>query len=123
MLGEITSGAQDDLRRASDIVRRMAAEFGMSDTLGLVSLGLQNAAYANNPFVRQEWAHVSEETARKMDQECFKILQEEFENATQIVRANRKLFDQVVAKLLEKETIEMEDFAELVSTHSKDSYL
>ena len=118
IVGEITSGAQDDLRRASDIIRRMIAEFGMGESLGLMSLGLQNPGYANNPFVRQDWAPVSEELAQKMDRECQKILMEEFDNACGIIRSKRNLFDALVKKLIEKETLEAEDFFNVLTTES-----
>lgn len=119
IIGEITSGAQDDLRRASDIVRRMIGEFGMSDSLGLVSLGLNSPGYLANPFVKGEWTEVSEETSRKIDHECRSWLDVEFENAVHIIRSQRPLFDRLVALLLEKETLESEDFDRLVTEHEQ----
>ncbi len=118
VVGEVTSGASDDLRRASEIVRKMISELGMSDSLGLVSLGSQNSQYLNNPFIRQEYAHVSEDTAQKMDRETQQILGEEFENACSIIRSNRSIFDRVSESLLEKETLEQEDFDRLTSGHA-----
>ena len=117
IIGEVTAGAQDDLRRASDIVRRMIGEFGMSESLGLVSLGQHGPGYLANPFVRGEWTEISDETARKIDQECRDVLDAEFENASHIIRSQRPLFDSLVALLLDKETLEFEDFDRLVAEH------
>jgi cell division protease FtsH len=107
--GEVTTGAYDDLRRASSIIRKMIMEFGMSDSLGLVSLGEHNEAYAGNPFVQSQYAHVSERTAESMDVESRKILDQEFSRACDIVRDKRELLESMVTMLLDKETIEYDE--------------
>lgn len=105
-IGEVTTGAHDDLKRASEIIRRMTSEFGMSETLGLISLGQQSDLYVGNPFIKNEYASVSENMAQKLDQEMKKILEEEFAKACSILEDNRAIVEKMVAVLLEKETSE-----------------
>ena len=117
VVGEVTSGAQDDLRRATSIVKRMLSEFGMGKSLGLVSAGAQGSAFLDNPFLRDDRIHVSEHLAAQVDEELKAILHEEFELACGIVQSQRTLMDALVEKLLEKETLEQEDFEALVAKH------
>lgn len=112
-IGEVTTGAHDDLKRASEIIRRMTAEFGMSETLGLVSLGQQSELYAGNPFVKNEYAPVSESMAQKLDLEMKKILEEEFKLACSILVEKKDIVEKMVAILLEKETIESVEIQKL----------
>ena len=108
-IGEITTGAHDDLKRASEIIRRMISEFGMSQSLGLVSLGLQNQMYQGNPFIKNDYASVSEKVSQSIDEESRKILEDEFANACKILSENRSLVEKMAHVLLEKETIEHEE--------------
>ncbi|NCN26655.1 ATP-dependent zinc metalloprotease FtsH [bacterium] len=113
VIGKITTGASDDLKRASRIVRKMLMELGMGDSLGLVSLGDQNESYSGNPFVRQEYAAVSDDTAKRLDSELRAMLDEEFKRACMIVKEHRALLDKTVEKLLEIETLEKVQINEL----------
>lgn len=115
VLGEVTSGAQDDLRRATSIAKRMITEFGMGKSVGLVSLVSGSAGYLESPFGRDDSAGVSEELAKAMDQEIRSMLDVEFENAQNLLIQNRETLDRVTQALLEKETLEAEDFQKLVS--------
>ncbi|MEZ4814929.1 MAG: ATP-dependent zinc metalloprotease FtsH [Bdellovibrionota bacterium] len=115
-IGDVTTGAHDDLKRASDIIRRMISEFGMSETLGLVSLGQQSEMYQGNPFIKNEHAPISENTAQLFDQEMKKILEEEFESACEILEKNAFVVEKMTAVLLEKETIENEEIQRLFAS-------
>lgn len=112
-IGEVTTGAHDDLKRASEIIRRMVGEFGMSETLGLVSLGQKSELYEGNPFVKNEYAPVSEKVAEAVDAEMKKILDEEFEMACTLLKQNSHVVEKMVQILLEKETIENTEIAAL----------
>jgi cell division protease FtsH len=112
-IGEVTTGAHDDLKRASEIIRRMVGEFGMSETLGLVSLGQKSELYEGNPFVKNEYAPVSEKVAESVDAEMKKILNEEFEMACTLLKENSHIVEKMVQILLEKETIENTEIAAL----------
>jgi cell division protease FtsH len=112
-VGEVSTGAHDDLKRASEIIRRMIAEFGMSKSLGLVSLGQRNEIYQGNPFVKNEYANISENLAQQIDEEMKKILDEEYALAKKILKDKKALVEKMTKILLEKETIEKDDIASL----------
>lgn len=115
--GDVTSGAQDDLRRATSIVKRMVSEFGMGKSLGLISVGSQGPAFLDNPFVRDDRVFVSEHFASQLDEEMKALLREDFDLASTIIQKQRKLLDVLVEKLIEKETLEQEVFEALVKEH------
>ena len=118
-IGEITTGAHDDLKRASEIIRRMISEFGMSQSLGLVSLGLQNQMYQGNPFIKNEYAPVSEKLSQAIDEESRKILEDEFKEASKILSENRPLVERMTKVLLEKETIEYDEITAFFEDSNK----
>jgi cell division protease FtsH len=112
--GEVTTGAQNDLMRATDIARAMVAEFGMSEELGVVSYdGHKRAAYLDSPFA-QDRGNYAEETALKIDLAVKRVLNEAHENARRILREQRDALDRVSARLLEKEVIEAEELKVLM---------
>jgi cell division protease FtsH len=107
--GHISTGAQNDLQRATDIARSMVTEFGMSDMLGAVNYnGHQRPVFLDSPFV-QERGNYSEETALKIDSEVKRILGEAHETARQVLRERRDILDRLSERLLEKEVIESEE--------------
>ena len=106
---EVTTGAQNDLMRATDIARAMVAEYGMSDALGIVSYdGHRPPAFIENPFA-QERGNYAEETALQIDIEVKRILTETHERARQILRDHRDILDRLSLRLLEKEVVEAEE--------------
>jgi cell division protease FtsH len=107
--GEISTGAQNDLRRATDIARAMVAEFGMSDAMGVVSYdGHRRQTFIENPFA-QERGNYAEETALKIDNEIKRILTEAHEQARRILRDHRDVLDRLSERLLEKEVSESDE--------------
>ena len=118
---EISTGAQNDLMRATDIARAMVTEFGMSDALGVVNYdGHRQPAFIENPFARER-GNYAEETALKIDTEIKRILTEAHEKARQILRDHRDVLDRLSARLLEKEVIEADELKAIMgSTPSKD---
>jgi cell division protease FtsH len=112
--GEISTGAQNDLMRATDIARAMVTEFGMSDVVGTVSYdGHKRAAFIDTPFV-PERANYAEETARTIDAEVKKILQEAHSEARRVLEERRAVLDQLSERLLEKEVIEAEELKTII---------
>jgi cell division protease FtsH len=106
---EISTGAQNDLMRATDIARAMVTEFGMSDALGVVNYdGHRQPAYIENPFGRER-GNYAEETALQIDIEIKRILTAAHEKARQILRDHREVLDRLSARLLEKEVIEADE--------------
>ena len=106
---EISTGAQNDLMRATDIARAMVTEFGMSDALGVVNYdGHRQPAFIENPFGRER-GNYAEETALKIDTDIKRILTEAHEKARQILRDHRDVLDRLSALLLEKEVVEADE--------------
>jgi cell division protease FtsH len=112
--GEISTGAQNDLQRATDIARAMVTEFGMSDALGAVNYnGHKRSAFLETPFM-QERGTYAEETALKIDTEVKRILTEALEMARAILRERRDTLDVLSERLLEKEVIEADELKEIM---------
>jgi cell division protease FtsH len=111
---EMTTGANSDLDRATDIARRMVCEFGMSDEIGPLTLGRRHG----NPFLGRdimEDRNYSEEVAQKIDVEVRKIIESCYDRAVGILAAHREKVDEIADVLIEKETIEREQFEELMA--------
>ena len=107
--GRISTGAQNDLQRATDIARSMVTEFGMSDLLGTVNYhGSQRPAFLENPFATER-GNYSEDTAVKIDAEVKRILDEAHETARRVLRERRDTLDALSVRLLEKEVIEADE--------------
>jgi cell division protease FtsH len=107
--GRISTGAQNDLQRATDIARSMVTEFGMSDALGAVNYnGKQRPMFLDMPFA-SERGNYSEETALKIDAEVARILGEAHDTARRVLNERRSTLDTLSERLLEKEVIESEE--------------
>jgi cell division protease FtsH len=107
--GEVSTGAQNDLQRATDIARAMVTEFGMSEALGAVNYnGHRRGAFLENPFF-QERGNYAEETALKIDIEVKRILTEAHETARRVLRERTQTLDVLSKRLLEKEVIESDE--------------
>src|SRR5438067_1290412 len=113
VFNEITTGAHNDLERSSDIARRMVTEFGMSERLGPITLGKRHG----NPFLGRdlmEDRNYSEDVAKAIDEEVKSIMDECYVRAQRILEENRDAMDRIVAVLLDRETIEREEFLALM---------
>jgi len=113
IFGEVTTGANSDLDRASEIARSMVCEFGMSDALGPVTLGRRHG----NPFLGRdimEDRNYGEEVAIAIDREVKKIIDEGYQRAEQLLVENKEKMIEIVNVLLEKETLEREEFEVLM---------
>jgi cell division protease FtsH len=105
-LGEISTGAQNDLQRATDIARAMVTEWGMSDRLGAINLdpGRRNR-FLDVPQGNERGPY-SEETAKVIDEEVKLIVSEAHADARRILMEKRELLESVARLLLEKEVME-----------------
>ncbi len=114
---EISSGASNDLERASDIARRMVSELGMSEALGPVAFGKRRGPGfldgGEGPGMAQE-RNYSEATAETMDQEVRRVLNEAHDRAFSILEGQRAVLDQLAHLLLEKEVVERAELRELL---------
>jgi cell division protease FtsH len=112
---EVSTGAQNDLVKATDIARSMVTEYGMSESLGLVAfdrgreaLYLQTQAFPPSP-------EYSEETSREIDAEIKRIVDEAHQRAREILKEKKAILDKVAQVLLEKEVIAGDELKQLVS--------
>src|SRR5262249_6832077 len=113
---EISTGAQNDLQRATDIARSMVTEFGMSDALGAVNYnGHKRTAFLEMPFV-SERGNYAEETALTIDAEVKRILTEAHNEARRLLVEHRQILDDLSNRLLEKEVIEADELKAILGT-------
>ncbi len=110
---EVTIGASNDIRVVADLAREMVTRYGMS-ALGPLALETQNAEVFLGRDLGSK-ADYSEEVASKVDRQVREIAFDCYEKARVILRQHRQLLDSLVDMLLEQETIEGEDFRQLVS--------
>jgi len=109
VFNEITSGASDDIKRATNLARAMICELGMSDKLGPLSYGESEG----NVFLGREMStrrdNFSEETARQIDQELREIIEGQYTLAVRVLEENREKLDRLALALLERETLDAEE--------------
>jgi cell division protease FtsH len=107
--GHLSTGAQNDLQRATDIARAMVTEFGMSEALGAVNYnGHKRGPFLDSPFM-QERGNYSEDTALKIDSEVKRIIGDATDRARQVLREHRTILDTLSERLLEIEVIESDE--------------
>ena len=114
-LGEISTGAQNDLQRATDIARAMVTEFGMSDELGAINYdGNKRPRFLDIPLPQDRGLY-GEETAQKIDAEIKRILNEAHATARQILSDNRDKLENVTRRLLEVEVMEGDELRQILT--------
>ncbi len=107
-----TTGAGNDIEKATSLARAMVTQYGMTDTLGAIKLGDTNS----EPFLGRDYGHArnySEDVAAKVDAETKKFLAEAHQEAFDILEENRDVLDALVMALLEKETLDKAQVAEV----------
>ena len=120
MFKEITTGAQDDLSKATKIARAMVTEYGMSD-LGLLHLEQSNeGVFLGRDYTKS--SSISNEIAHEIDKEMRKIINHCHETATKLMKTNKKLLDLIAKTLIEKETLTKEEIDHLVEHGSLEGY-
>ena len=112
VFGEISTGASDDLVKATDIARSMVMRYGMVKNLGYVAYEEERAPFLGGPLP-QGHREYSEQTAREIDVAVREIVKAAHEKAMGILSRERKLLEIWAAKLLEKETLVESELAEL----------
>jgi len=108
-----TTGAENDLRRATEIVRKMVTEFGMSDKLGPLTFGRKTEFVFLGRDIASERDY-SEQVAYEIDKEVKKTIEDCFEKAKNILKENNEGVKKVVEVLIEKETIEGEELKKIL---------
>ena len=108
MLEDITTGASNDIERATNVARKMVAEWGMSDKLGLFSVGEGEEIFVGRDYQRK--VAYSQEVAKLIDDEAKKIIDEAHARAIKILTDKKDVISKVHQILLNKETIYKEEF-------------
>jgi cell division protease FtsH len=117
VFGQVSTGASNDLERATTIARRMVCEFGMSELLGPVALA-SNGGESFLPSAGQTATTTfSEETAREIDREIQMLVTAAADRAEEILRSDRELLETVARKLLDDEVIEQPEFNRILAEH------
>jgi cell division protease FtsH len=107
-----TTGAGNDIEKATGLARAMVTQYGMTERLGAIKLGDNNA----EPFMGRDMGHTrdySEDVAAIVDEETKKFLAEAHQEAFDILEQNRDVLDSLVLELLEKETLDKAQVAEI----------
>jgi cell division protease FtsH len=110
---KVTTGAGNDIERATGLARRMVTQFGMSERIGPLAVGdKEQEIFLGREFAQRR--EISERTAQMVDDEVKRLVDEAYARATQILSANRELLDRIAQALLDRETIDREDLDRLV---------
>lgn len=115
VFGELTTGASDDLRKATAIARDLVQRYGMSKKLGPMTFGEHNELVFLGKEIGVE-KNYSEETAAAIDKEVSSFMKKAYQRAKKVVRDRRAKLDEIAQLLIKNETIEREEFARIVGT-------
>jgi len=115
VFGDVSTGAQDDLQRATDIARHMVARYGMTEALGLATFEPpRQALFLNIQSMAQR--EYSEETARRIDEEIRKLFEAAHERVRQTLTAKREVLTSLAKLLIEKEVVSRDDLTTLLAS-------
>jgi cell division protease FtsH len=116
VFGHVTTGARDDIKKASEIAHSMVCEYGMSDKLGPVALGKKE----DQVFLGRDFAQVqdySERTAQEIDDEVRRIVTEGYEGAKALLKEQIDVLHAIAEQLLEKEALDGAQIDEIIRVH------
>lgn len=109
VFGSVTTGASNDIEKATGLARSMVTQFGMSDKFGLMGLESIESKYLDGRPVQ----NCSNETAGEIDKEVLKILKECYDRAVKLLSENQEVLDKIAEYLIAKETITGEEFMKI----------
>ena len=109
VFGSVTTGAANDIEKATKIARSMITRFGMSEKFGMVGLESVAGEYLDNRLV----LNCSEVTEAEVDKEVMKLIKESYEKAKKLLQEHKDTMDKIAAFLIEKETITGKQFMEI----------
>jgi cell division protease FtsH len=113
IFGDITTGASNDLARATKLATDIVTKYGMSDKMGPRTYGERDELVFLGKEIHESRDY-SEKTAQEIDEEVLKLLKSALETANKIIKENVRTVEKIVTELVEKETIEKEEFEQLV---------
>lgn len=111
--GEVTTGATSDLRRATGLARKLITDYGMSDSLGPRTFGEKEEMIFLGREIHEQRDY-SEKVAEQIDKEISSFIEKAVGQAKEIIKTKKDDLEKIVAMLMEKETIEREEFEKLV---------
>ncbi len=114
VFNEITTGAHNDIKQATELARAMVTEYGMSDAIGPMNLSGQGEVFLGRDYSKVQ-SH-SEDTSRLVDSEVRRLLEDAYTLASKILNDNRHILEQVSELLLDKETIGAREFSSLIAS-------
>ena len=114
VFGDTTTGASNDIEKATDLARRMVTEYGMSEKLGPLSFGKRDEMIFLGRDIAEQ-RNYSDEVAKQIDEEVRAIIDRAYERAHDVLTSNRERLDRLAAKLVAEETVDSPDFEALFS--------
>jgi cell division protease FtsH len=121
IFGEVSTGAHDDLSKATDVAKSMVKEFGMSEKLGQVTFEKERRSMFLDVTPGLGSKDYSDETAREIDNELRKIIDNTYAMTNSTLSANKVLLERIAKTLLEKEVLEGEELRHMIE-ESKEGY-
>jgi cell division protease FtsH len=113
VFGQVSTGAQNNLEKSTNLVRQMITEYGMSDELGPMTYGQRHdQVFLGRDLVRER--DYGEDVASAIDREVRRIVMEQYERAKDILAGHRRILNQLAVALLERETLLAEDLQRIV---------
>ena len=110
----LTTGAADDLAKATDIARALVTKYGMSEKIGPITLAKEEEMVFLGKELGMMEKHYSEETARLVDRELARIMKESFKKAKNMIEKYRSALNALAKKLMEQESIEKQEFEQMM---------
>ena len=114
IFGDVTTGASNDLEKATSLATQIVTRFGMDEVMGPRTFGAHEEMVFLGKHISEQ-RNFSEHTAEQIDHEVSKIIQNGYRTAKEVITKHRKKLDEIVAVLLKNETIEQEEFKQLVA--------
>ena len=118
VFNEISTGAANDIQRATDTIRKMITTYGMSGRFKNVTLGKSGQGYGFGPAEPQLVREYSEETQKYIDEEIARIMAERFKHVLSLLKEKKQVMEYIANRLLEKETIEQHEFNEIIQAEA-----
>jgi len=118
IFGQVTTGATSDLRRATGLARKLITDYGMSETLGPRTFGEKDEMIFLGREIHEQRDY-SEKAAEQIDKEISNFIDQAVHQAKGLVKTRREFLEKTVAALLEKETLEKEEFESIVGEKAK----
>jgi cell division protease FtsH len=122
IMDEFSTGAGNDIEKASHLARKMVCEWGMSDRLGPIAFGRKE----EHPFLGRDFSQVkdySEDTAQRIDQEILRIVHDSYKRAKSVIQKDIDCLHSIANALLEKEALDAANIDEIMSNCRKDTQI